>query len=208
MTNKRMMDLEWDDTRAIWAAGKVDIPTRRDDDCIHLLSDLKLAAGMFAEVTRIAVADREREWSPDDGARLCRQLLDILCQIDDTAFSRMVRASNVALDPLVAQTISNLVHLESALKNSPKPPKARKRKHEIDDFLIIRLADIFRRETGRRPSVTTEWDTSERRGDFVDFVMEFTRRMLPEHSLQINGRIIQRALKRGRNWDDPDSLGN
>ncbi len=208
MIDNNKHDPEWDDARAIWAAGKVDIPTRRDDDRIHLLSDLKLAAGMFAEVTRIAVADREREWSPDDGARLCRQLLEILCQIDDTAFSRMVRASNVALEPLVEQTTVNLALLESILENTPKPPKARKRKHIDDDILIIRLADIFRRETGRRPSVTTEWDTSERRGDFVDFVMEFTKRMLPEHSLQINGRIIQQALKRGRNWDDPDSLGN
>lgn len=208
MIDNNKHDPEWDDARAIWAAGKVDIPARQDDDCIHLLSDLKLAAGIFAEVKRVTVADQERKWSPDDGGRLCGQLLEILCQIDDTAFIRMARASNVALDPLVAQTISNLVHLKSLLKKVPKPPKARKRKHEIDDFLIIRLADIFRRETGRRPSVTTEWDTSERRGDFVDFVMEFTRRMLPEHSLQINGRVIQRALKRGRNWDDPDSLGN
>ncbi len=95
----------------------------------------------------------------------------------------------------MAQTLGDLALLEYAMENAPMPRKARKRKHDIDDFLIIRLADTFQRVTGRNPSVTTDWKTSERRGVFVDFVQQFVRRMLPRHSAQIDGRVIQRALK-------------
>ena len=76
---------EWDDARAIWAAGKIDIPAERDSECDHFLSDLKLAAGLFTEANRIKAVDQEREWSPDEGARLCRELLESLDRIDDVA---------------------------------------------------------------------------------------------------------------------------
>ena len=88
------------------------------------------------------------------------------------------------------------------------PGKVRKRKHDIDDFLIIRLADIFEREAGRTPSVTTDWDTSERRGVFVGFVNQFVTRMLPKNSAQIDGRVIQRALKGRKKWIDIARLDN
>lgn len=206
MSTRKAEDPKWFDAREIWAAANVEIPEERNADNSHLLSDLKLAAGMFAEAKRVTAADHARTWSLDDGARICRQLSEFLYQLDDVVFTRMARASKVPVEPLVAQTLANLAQLESALENAPKPPKVRKRKHDIDDFLIIRLADIFMRKTGRRPSVTTDWASSGRGGTFVSFVTEFVARLLPEHAEQIDGRVIQRALKRGKSWGDRDLL--
>ena len=201
-------DPEWADARAIWAAGKVDIPVQRDADDIHLLSDLKFAAGMHTEATRVATADREREGTPEVGARLCSELIEFLSRIDEVTYNRLARIPGVAPDLLVEQTMLDLISLEIALRRMPDPPKVRKRKHEIDDPLILRLAEIFQRETGRRPTVTTDWHTDERRGDFVNFVSEFLRRMLPERSTEIGGRAIQRvlALARERDASDPEII--
>ena len=70
MTDETTEDPDWEVARAIWAAGKVDIPARRDDKRIHLLSELKYAAGMFMEAKRVTVADQERKWSPDQVAQM------------------------------------------------------------------------------------------------------------------------------------------
>ena len=204
MSTSKDEDPEWADARAIWAAGKVDIPVRRDADRIHLMSALKFAAGMHTEATRVATADREREETPEVGARLCSELIEFLSRIDDVTSGRLARIPNVAADLLVEQTMHDLISLEIALRTMPNPPKVRKRKHEIDDLLILRLAEVFQRETGRRPTVITDWTTYERRGDFVDFVSEFLRRMLPERSTEIGGRAIQRALALARERDASD----
>lgn len=64
MRNENPIDPEWDVARAIWAAGKVDIPPDRDDDNIHFLSDLKSAAAMFIEADRVTGADRGGTGAP------------------------------------------------------------------------------------------------------------------------------------------------
>ncbi len=135
MTDETTEDPDWEVAGAIWAAGKVDIPARRDDKRIHLLSELKYAAGMFMEAKRVTVADQERKWSPDQVAHLCRQLSEILYQIDDVVLARMARISGGAIDSLVARTLDDL-----AMENAPMPRKVRKRKHDIDDLLVTRLA--------------------------------------------------------------------
>ena len=112
-------DPEWDDARAIWAAG------------------------MFTEAYRIKAVDQEREWNPDEGARLCRELLNFLYRIDDVAILRITRTSKIEVDPLLARMISDLGQLEQIFRNALKPPKVRKRNHEIDDVLILRLADTL-----------------------------------------------------------------
>ncbi len=208
MIDNNKHDPEWDDAQAIWAAGKVDIPAERDAECNHFLSDLKLAAGMFTEATRVTAVNQEREWSLDDGAELCRELLKFLYRVDDVEIRRIARTSELVIEPLLERTFSDLGQLEYVLRNTPKPPKVRKRKHDIDDLLITRLADTFERQTGCKPSVTTDWDTSKRGGIFVDFVMEFVVRMLPEHVGQIDGRVIQRALERRKKLWSLDPLAS
>ena len=47
------------------------------------------------------------------------------------------------VDPLLARMISDLGQLERIFRNTLKLPKVRKRKHEIDDVLILKLADTL-----------------------------------------------------------------
>ena len=83
MIDNNKDDPEWSDAQAIWAAGNINIPAERDAECNHFLSDLKLAAAMFKEAKRVTAVIQEREWSLDDGARLCSDLLNFLYQVDD-----------------------------------------------------------------------------------------------------------------------------
>ena len=136
-------DPEWDDARAIWVTGKIYTPAEHDSECDHFLSDLKLAVSMFTKANRIKAVDQEREWNPDEGARLCRELLNFLYRIDDVAILRIVRTSKIEVDPLLARMISDLGQLERIFRNTLKLPKVRKRKHEIDDVLILKLADTL-----------------------------------------------------------------
>ena len=204
-------DLDWENAHAIWAAGDFDIPARRDDERIHLLADLKIAAGMFSEFQRVTTVDRDRTWSPDQVVRLCRQLLEILYEFDDVVLARMARVRNPDGEPtklegeiVVADVLGSLAQLEYLMERVQLPNVTRKHKHEFNELLVIRLADIFERTTGRKASVTTDWDTSVRRGVFVDFVQEFTGRMLPSCSPDIGGRVIQRALELRKKWADVD----
>ena len=59
------------------------------------------------------------------------------------AILRIARTSKIEVDPLLARMISDLGQLEQIFRNALKPPKVRKRKHEIDDVLILKLADTL-----------------------------------------------------------------
>ena len=194
MIDNNKDDPEWCYAQTILAAGKIDIPAEQDAECNHFLSDLKFAAAMFKEAKRVTAVIQEREWGLDDGAQLCSDLLNFLYQVDDVEIGRIARTSKMAFEPLLARTFSDLGKLEYVLRNTPNPPKVRKRKHEIDDFLITKLADTFERQIGRKPGVTTDWATSKRGGIFVYFVMEFVTRMLPEHVGQIDGCLTSAPL--------------
>ena len=127
MTDDTTEDPEWEVARAIWAAGEHNIPARRDDERIRLLTDLKFAAGTFMEAKRVTVADQDRKWSPDRVVRLCRQLSEILYQIDEVTLDRMAGNSDMPIDSLIAETLGDLARLERAMENAPMPRKARKR---------------------------------------------------------------------------------
>ena len=55
----------------------------------------------------------------------------------------IARTSKIEVDPLLARMISDLGQLEQIFRNALKPPKVRKRKYEIDDVLILKLADTL-----------------------------------------------------------------
>ena len=196
MFNEQSEDPEWNDARAIWAAGKVDIPQIRDDDNIHFLSDLKFAASTVVEANRVTGANRERTWSLNDGARLCHQLIEFLWQIDGPVQIRMARASKEEIGPLLDQTLADLSLLGSVLNRTPMPSTPRKRKHEINDMGILRFADIFELGAKANASVTRHWDASTRSGHFVNFVLKFYKLLPPDFTSQISGRSIQASLEK------------
>ena len=123
-------DAEWEIARAIWAAGKVDIPAQRDGECEHFLSDLRLAAGMYKEASRVTAIDQQRDWSFKDGAQLCSELLEFLYRIDHETTQRTTRATKTAFDQLLVGSIFDLIELEHVFRKSPEPPKVRRRKHD------------------------------------------------------------------------------
>ena len=200
MGNEQSEDSEWDVARAIWAAGKVDIPPIRDGKNLHFLFDLKSAFGMIVEANRVTSTDWERTWKPSDGARLCHELIEFLYQIDDPVMMRMARASRVEIGPLMDRTVVDLSLLGSALESAPMPSTPRKRKHEINDMAILRLADVFERGAKANASVTRHWDTSIRSGHFINFVLKFYELMLPEFAFQVSGRSIQASLEKRLTW--------
>ena len=191
-------DPDWSTARAVWRQAGVEIPPQRSTESEHFLSDLKRAAAMFREMSRVTSGDRTRNWKMQDGAKLCRELSEFLSSIDDVALQRIARAGVPGFDPTLITFLDHLAKLEHTFRRAPEDRTVRRRKHELNDPLVIRLADSFERNSGRKASVTTDPVTSERGGVFVEFVLAFIEHFLPDQQWEFNARSIQRALSQRR----------
>ena len=140
-------DLEWAAARAVWSKAGVEISDNRSSESEHFLSELKLAVASFREMERITTADRQREWSMEDGAKLCGDLSSFIGSIDDIALPRIVRGGSPNFDPTMTTLMFQLAELEHAFRRAPEAPTVRRHKHEISDPLVIRLADSFKRHS-------------------------------------------------------------
>lgn len=189
-------DPDWKDARTIWATGGLIIPEQIEAENAYYLTDLKLIAAMVHSADAVNQADRSRKIAPKELAELCNSLSSSLLQIDNTTFVRM--ASGTALDSrqILNDTVANLFLLEAVLDRTVEPSIPRKRKHELHDIAIIRLADIFEHNTKANASVTKHWEESPRKGKFVNFVLKFYELMLPGFVSSVSGRSIQASLEK------------
>jgi len=194
---------DWQAARRVWSAAGVELPDQPDHQHQSYLTHLKHVAGTFHAAKASTEADRTRAWSLADVADQCRELSDLLGEIDDIAFARIAGASPVPADQLLADTISHLGLLEAALINAEQPVVPRKKAHEHNNVLIVLLAMVYEQVTKRTPSVTTNPITNEREGPLVSFVQSFATNFLPSHTPVPSGRTIQRALKIQRDTPDP-----
>ena len=112
--------LEWVAARAVWSKAGVDIPNDSSSDSEHFLSEIKLAVASFREMERVTTADRQREWSMEDGAKLCGDLSNFLGSIDDVALPRIVRGSNPSFDSSMITLLIQLAELEHTFRRAPK----------------------------------------------------------------------------------------
>lgn len=196
---------QWDAAREVWALVGITVSERPEEDSHHYLGALRRVVASFKEARSVSKLDRERDWSFVDLADRCSDLNDVLSEVDDVAFARIARASPTYADQLLPETIVNLELLEAALRITTSPKVPRKKHHEHNNFLTVALADVYESISKKNASVTTDPITDERKGPFVDFVVRFAEHFLPDESLDLNGRAIQRALKTRR--DNPDPLG-
>jgi len=200
-----LLEPDWNAARAVWLTAGVALNETRSTAQEHLLDELKRAAGMFREMKRVDIADHGRSWNMRDGAQMCRELIQFVSNIDDVALPRLVRGGIRNLNTTMTTLVTGLAELELAFKHAPEVIKVRRRKHEFHDLLVVRLAESFERYTDRKASVTTDYDTSERSGVFVEFVFAFLEHFLPEEEGELNARAIQRALSAHRHHP-PDPL--
>ena len=77
---------DWKKTRLVWAATGKDLPGKPGKNDLHYLAELKAAGGSYLSAKEITLADREREWTPDQVANQCEALAQVLyqrcCQIN------------------------------------------------------------------------------------------------------------------------------
>jgi hypothetical protein len=198
-------DADWERALTVWSKAGLTIPDTRSTEDERFLTELLLAAAMFQEMSRVTTVDRQRNWSMEDGAQMCRELTEFLSALDDVVFERIARGGKSSFDPSMTALLSHLAALEQAFTRAPEAARVRQRKHEFHDPLVVRLAEIFQQHTQRKASVTTDWDSSVRGGIFVDFVLSFVEHFLPDQQDQVNARSIQRALNNRRN-SPPDPL--
>lgn len=197
---------DWKKARLVWAATGKDLPGKPGKNDLHYLAELKAAAGSYLSAKEITLADREREWTPDQVANQCEALAQVLYQLDDAMFARLAGASLAPTQSIIPKTIANLHTLEAAYRNAQMPTLPHKRKQEHNDFLVIILAEIYERHTHKRASVYTERTSNERVGPFVEFVEVFCKKFLSGEITDLNARAIQRALKRRADSNPPSSL--
>ena len=195
-------DPNWETARTIWSAGGVYLPYKKTKAASHYLTDLMRAAAIFSSAKIVSELDHGRTWSFEELANRCRDLSKSLSDIDSVAYSRIAGASPVSLKYLLGESIANLDHLESALKNALAPLIPYKKPHEHNYFLVVILANIYELSAERKATVTTNPVTDEREGFFVAFVMSFVENFLPGQVPSMNPRAIQTALKQRR--DNPE----
>ena len=197
-------DRAWVHARMIWSAAGVDLPERISGDIAYYLTDLKLVAAMFRSVDEVERADRSRKVRPKELAEYCRALSSPLSQIDTISLARLARATPRDVRETVNDTLVNLYFLEAVFETTEEPTIPRKRKHDVNDMAIPRLAEIFEDGAKANASVTKHWEGSNRSGRFVDFVLKFYELMLPEFAARVSGRSIQASLEKYRAGQAPD----
>ena len=69
---------DWKQARLVWAAAGKDLPDTPGETDLHYLADLKAAAGSYLSAREITLADRDREWTPDQVANQCEALARVL----------------------------------------------------------------------------------------------------------------------------------
>jgi hypothetical protein len=190
----------WKNARAIWLAGSVELPEKMNKDNAHYLDDLKLVVAMVQSADTVNQADRSRKKSPKELANQCRDLSSELSYIDDPTLARMAGGTTLDSRHILNETIANLSLLESVLCNTNELPISHKRKHDLNDMAIIRLAYIFELGAKANASVTKHWDKPTRSGRFVGFVLKFYELMLPEFASNVTGRSIQASLEKRSKW--------
>jgi hypothetical protein len=203
---KENSDIEaWKMSRRVWEAAGIELPIRPNEASRSCMHELQRVARIFMSAKAVAEADRARPnaYLPDL-ADQCVELATALSEIDEISYARIAGASPTPANHLLAHTISNLHLLEAAFRNTHEPAVPHKKTHEHNNFLVSLLADAFEQEAGRKPSITTDPVTNERKGSFVDFVHTFISGFLPNHVPVPNGKAIERALKSRR--DNPDPL--
>jgi len=196
---------QWDAAREVWAQVGITIPERPKEESHHYLANLLLVVVNFEMAKLVSERDRDSDLSFDDLANRSQDLKNRLSKIDDIALARLDVASSSEVEPFLAVIKDKLIDLEKILRNAKSPRIPRKKKHEHNDFLVVLLANHYEQTTGLIASVTTDPIKDERKGPFVDFVACFSELFLPDETLDLNGRAIQRALKARR--DNPDPLG-
>ena len=190
----------WEYARTIWCAGGVDLPEQMNSKNTHYLADLKLVAGMVLSADAVNRADRSRKKSPRNLADLCRSLSSELSNIDDPTLARMAGSTTLDFWQIRNESIANLMLMESVLGRTLEPTIPRKRKHDLNDMAIIRLADIFESSAKANAGVTKHWEASIRSGVFVNFVLKFYELMLPDFASSVSGRSIQASLEKRSTW--------
>jgi hypothetical protein len=193
-------DPAWKNARTIWLAGGMDLPKRMNSNNTHYLADLKLVAGMVQSADVVSRADRLRKKSPRKLADLCRSLSSALSHIDDPTLARMAGSTSLDIRHVLNESVANLFLLEATLGKTMEPAIPRKRKHDLNDMAIIRLADIFDLKAKASASVTKHWEGSTRSGFFVNFVLKFYELMLPDFASSVSGRSIQASLEKRSTW--------
>jgi hypothetical protein len=191
---------DWKIVRTVWSAGGVELPEKMNKDNAHYLNDLKLVAAMVQSADAVNRADRLRKKSPKELADQCRDLSFELSHIDEPTFARMAGGTTLDSRHILNETIANLFLLESVLSNTKELPIPHKRKHDLNDMAILRLADIFELGAKANASVTKHWDKPTRSGRFVGFVLKFYELMLPEFASNVTGRSIQASLEKRSKW--------
>ena len=144
------LEPDWNATRAVWLTAGVVLNETRSKDQENLLDELKRAAEMFREMKRVDMADHERSWTMQDGAQMCRELIQFVSNIDEIALPRLVRGGIRNLNTTMTTLITSLAELEVAFKHAPEVIRVRRRKHEFHDLLVVRLAESFERYTDLR----------------------------------------------------------
>jgi hypothetical protein len=196
---------QWNVTREVWALAGISVPEQPKENLHHYFADLQRVAVNFEMAKSVSERDRSSDLSFQDLALRCRDFNDTLSNIDEIAFARLAGASPVPANQVLSEIMANLSILEAASRNTKSPRIPHKKKHEHNNFLTVALADVYESVSKKNASVTTDPITDERKGPFVNFVMRFAEHFLPDESLDLNGRAIQRALKTRR--DNPDPLG-
>ena len=204
--HSRSEDLNWEQARSVWSAGGKELPTTPDNDDLHFLTVLKVAAGTYRAAKEVTEADRNRDWTPDQVADQCDALARALYQPDDTMLARLSGASHAPTQSIILETITNLHILESAFRNAKMPTLPRKKQHEHNNFLVSILADLYERHTGKRASVYSDRINNERVGLFVEFVEAFNTQFLSGEISDLNARAIQRALQTKAKNPPPTSV--
>jgi len=190
----------WQNTHTVWSTCGVDLPAKMDDRNAHFLSELKLVSYMVQGAVSVNHADRSRTQTPKKLSNQCRSLSSALCQIDDITLARLAGSTTKQIRKYLNETVLRLIQLESLLENTTEPKLPRKRKHELNDMAIIRLADIFELHAKANASVSKHWEESTRSGLFVKFVLKFYELFLPKFASSVNGRSIQASLEKRTTW--------
>lgn len=191
---------DWESARTIWSVGGVKLPKQMSSNNSRYLADLKLVAAMVLAADTVNRADRSRRKRPTKLADQCRSLSSALSHIEDPTLARMAGGTTLDIAQVLNETVANLLLLEALLGNTAEPTIPRKRKHDLNDMVILRLANIFDLGAEANASVTKHWEESTRSGPFVNFVLKFYELMLPDFASGVSGRSIQASLEKRLTW--------